>query len=338
MKTIDLRSDTVTKPSEAMKKAMFNAEVGDDVYGDDPTANKLEEMMADITGKESVLFAPSGTMSNLTALMSHCQRGDEYIVGQNAHTYKYEGGGAAVLGSIQPQPIDLENDGTLNIEKIEKYIKPNDYHFADTKLICIENTHSGIALPVAYHEKISNFAKRKNLSLHLDGARIFNAAVFDNINVKEITKYYDSISICFSKGLGTPAGSVLCGKKDFIKTARRWRKVVGGGMRQIGLLAAACIYALENNIDRLKEDHENAKLLTNGLSEINELQVEHNERQTNMVFVNIEEQYLNDLKKYFRSNNIIISFDKKTRLVTHLDVNKEDILKVIRLFKDFFKK
>jgi threonine aldolase len=230
----------------------------------------------------------------------------------------------------------MEPDGTLDIQKISSYIKPKDNHFANTALICIENTHSGVALPLNYNQLICSFAKNKKLKLHLDGARIFNASVYDKVEIKSITKYYDSVSICFSKGLGTPVGSILCGERDFIKAARRWRKVAGGGMRQSGILAAACIYALENNINRLEEDHQNAKLLAEKLREIKFLKVDFHKRQTNMVFIHFDEKFLPQIKDFFRKNNILISFDKKTRLVTHLNVGREDILKVIEIFKTFF--
>jgi threonine aldolase len=262
MKIIDLRSDTVTKPTKQMREAMANAEVGDDVYGDDPTVNYLESFAADMLGTEASIFAPSGTQTNLMALLSHCQRGDEYIVGAMAHTYWYEAGGAAVLGSIQPQTIEFENNGTLALDKVEKVIKPNDVHFARTKLFCLENTKSGQIIPLDYLRDAEVCARKNKLKLHLDGARIFNASVGLNVDVKEISKHFDSISICLSKGLGAPVGSLLCGNKEFVNEARKWRKMLGGGMRQAGILAAAGIYALKNNIERLAEDHENACLLT----------------------------------------------------------------------------
>ncbi|MBU2452482.1 MAG: low-specificity L-threonine aldolase, partial [Proteobacteria bacterium] len=257
MKQIDLRSDTVTRPSAAMRDAMMKAAVGDDVYGEDPTVNELEALAAKLLGTRDAIFCTSGTQSNLLALLTHCERGDEYIVGQRAHTYRYEGGGAAVLGSIQPQPLDFEEDGTLNLETVSKFIKPDDFHFARTKLLCLENTHAGKVLPLEYLKKASAFARNNKLMLHLDGARVFNAAVKLKIDVKEITQYFDTISCCLSKGLGAPVGSVLCGSKDQIKKARRWRKVLGGGMRQAGILAAAGIYALSNNLLRLETDHVN---------------------------------------------------------------------------------
>lgn len=231
MKEINLCSDTVTKPTKDMLKAMMMAEVGDDVFGEDPTVKLLEERLADMAGMEAAVFAPSGTQSNLMGLMSHCQRGDEYIVGQTAHTYMWEGGGAAVLGSIQPQPMDFSMDGTLNLEKVSSLIKAIDDHYARTKLLCLENTTMGKVLPLEYLNKIPAFCKEHNIYSHLDGARVFNATVKLNVSLKNISQKFDSISICLSKGLGAPVGSVLCGSRDFIKEARHWRKMLGGGMR-----------------------------------------------------------------------------------------------------------
>ena len=237
-----------------MWAVMHKAEVGDDVYAEDLLTNQLESLAAEILGKEDALFCPSGTQSNLTALLTHCQRGDEYIVGQQAHTYKYEGGGAAVFGSIQPQPLNVQEDGTFDLAEVESYIKEDDFHFARTKLFCLENTHAGLALPMDYLQACHKLARSRNLLLHLDGARLFNAARKWDVAASQIAALFDSVSICLSKGLGAPVGSLLCGNKDFISEARRWRKVLGGGMRQTGVLAAAGIYAIENNIERLSED------------------------------------------------------------------------------------
>ena len=261
MKIIDLRSDTVTRPTTAMRAVMATAEVGDDVFGDDPTVNALQEKTADMVGMQAALFLPSGTQSNLCGLMAHCARGDEYIVGQNAHTYRYEGGGAAVLGSIQPQPIENAADGTIPIDKIRAAVKPDDSHFAITRLIALENTIGGKVLAEQYMADVQSFAREKSLAMHLDGARLFNAVVKTNRNAKEICAYFDSVSICLSKGLGAPAGSVLCGSKELIKRAQRHRKMLGGGMRQAGFLAAAGIYALDHNVSRLQDDHDNATRL-----------------------------------------------------------------------------
>jgi threonine aldolase len=245
---IDLRSDTVTRPSSGMRQAMAAAEVGDDVWGDDPTVNRLQAVMAERLGKEAALFFASGTQCNLAAVMAHCGRGDEYIVGQEAHTYKYEGGGAAVLGSIQPQPIVNAPDGTLPLEKIAAAVKPPDHHFARTRLLALENTIGGKVLPEGYCEAATALARKHRLGTHLDGARLFNAAVASGKDAAALAGPFDTTSICFSKGLGAPVGSVLVGKKALIAEAARWRKVLGGGMRQVGILAAACLYALDHNI------------------------------------------------------------------------------------------
>ncbi len=337
-KVIDLRSDTVTKPSQAMLDAMVKAPVGDDVYGEDPTVIALEKLASEMLGKEAAIFAPSGTQSNLIGLLSHCQRGDEYIVGQHAHTYKYEAGGAAVLGSIQPQPLDFEENGTLDLEKVARTIKPDDVHFAKTKLLCLENTHNGIALPNQYFARLKSFSLKHSLSLHLDGARLFNAVVKTKTPAPEIAAPFDSISICLSKGLGAPIGSLLVSSKDIIHRARKWRKMVGGGMRQAGILAEAGIYALNNNIERLAEDHENATLLASGLREIDGITVEHTTEQTNMVFIEIDSKVSETLPNFLMERGIVISGGSRIRLVTHMDVTEQDTLKVISAFKDFHKK
>lgn len=335
MKPIDLRSDTVTQPVAKMRHLIASAEVGDDVYGEDPTVNKLEALAAKILGAEAALFVGSGTQSNLLALLSHCQRGDEYIVGQNAHTYKYEGGGAAMFGSIQPQPLDFEPDGTLDLTKVKSVIKPDDFHFARTKLLCLENTQAGNVLPLEYLKSARDFTLKHGLKLHLDGARIFNAAVKLNVPTQEIAKHFDSVSICLSKGLGAPVGSVLCGSEDFIKTARRWRKPLGGGMRQAGMLAAAGIYALEHHITRLAEDHANAEILAQGLEQIAEIRVHREIAPTNMVFIDVEEQTANLLAQFLKPKGILISAHSPIRMVTHLDVNESDILFVIKAVEEF---
>src|SRR5450830_2001218 len=255
---LDLRSDTVTRPSAAMRAAMNAADVGDDVYGDDPTINRLQEYAADLFGFEDAVFAPSGTQSNLLALLVHCGRGDEYLVGQEAHTYRYEGGGAAVLGSIQPQPIINQADGSIALADIESYIKPDDFHFARTKLLALENTINGRVLPMDYVQQATKLAHDKGLATHLDGARVCNAAVKLGVSPREITRGFDSVSVCLSKGLGAPVGSVLLGSRPLIKEAKRWRKMLGGGMRQAGVIAAGGLYALEHNVARLAEDHANA--------------------------------------------------------------------------------
>jgi len=282
---IDLRSDTVTQPCNNMRRLMSSAEVGDDVYGDDPTVNHLQALGADFSGQEASLFVSSGVQSNLLGLLTHCQRGDEYIVGQDAHTYKYEGGGAAVLGSIQPQPIEFSSDGSLNLDKVASVIKPKDVHFARTKLLCLENTTAGKVVPQSYVEKAIQFSHNNQLNIHLDGARICNAAVSQKTSVSSLVENFDSVSICLSKGLGAPIGSLLCGPKAFIDEAKHWRKMLGGGMRQAGILAAAGIYALTNNVKRLSQDHKNAELLGAGLAEIDSLMV--SPAQTNILMIKV---------------------------------------------------
>jgi threonine aldolase len=338
MKVIDLRSDTVTKPTEAMRAAMAAAEVGDDVYGEDPTVNRLEAFAAEMLGKEAAIFIVSGTQSNLLALLSHCERGDEYIVGQQGHTYKYEGGGAAVLGSIQPQPLDYEPDGTLDLAKVEAAIKPDDPHFAKTRLLCLENTQAGKVLPLEYLRRAREFCSRKGLGLHLDGARIFNAAVDLGVPVIEISREFDTVSVCLSKGLGAPVGSVLCGPRSLIAKARRWRKVLGGGMRQAGVLAAAGIYALQNHVHRLEEDHENARLLAQGLSGVEGVKVAPR-AQTNMVFMNVDPARSASLRAWLKGRGMLIGAGYgTTRLVTHLDVDRVDVGRFVGAVKDFFAK
>jgi threonine aldolase len=338
MKLIDLRSDTVTRPTPAMRAAMAEAEVGDDVYGEDPTVNRLEELAAGMLGTEAAIFAASGTQSNLMALLAHCGRGDEYIVGQKAHTYRYEGGGAAVFGSIQPQPLDFGPDGTLDLEKVSEAVKPDDVHFARTRLLCLENTQDGRALPLDYLAGAHACGRKHNLKLHLDGARIFNAAVKLEVPVDEIARHFDSVSVCLSKGLGAPVGSLLCSTTGAVKEARRWRKVLGGGMRQAGVLAAAGIVALKNHVGRLKEDHAKAALLAEGLSAIDDLSVDYSAMQTNMVFVELAEAHSAGLTEHLGKRGIIISGGTRIRLVTHLDVEKNDVHRVIEAFKDFFQR
>jgi threonine aldolase len=332
---IDLRSDTVTRPTPAMRAAMTNAEVGDDVYGEDPTVNRLQVMTCERLGFEAAIFVPSGTQSNLCALLTHCGRGDEYVVGQMAHAYRYEGGGAAIVGGIQPQPLEFEADGTLDLDKVAAVIKPDDPHFTKTRLLCLENTQWGKTLPLDYLQRAVSFARSKGLSLHLDGARIFNASVAHHVDVRDITRGFDSVSVCLSKGLGAPVGSVLCGSKHFIEQAHRWRKVVGGGMRQAGIVAAAGIVALEEQVDRLAEDHAHAAILADGLTNLDEVTVDG--PYTNMVFLTLNPTVAQDLKAYVHRRGIIVAptFDR-LRLVTHLDVSAEDVTTVVTAFKEFF--
>jgi threonine aldolase len=332
---IDLRSDTVTQPSGAMRAAMAAAPVGDDVYGDDPTVNRLQDFAAELFGFEAGLFAPSGTQTNLIALMGHCGRGDEYLVGQEAHTYKYEGGGAAVLGSIQPQPIANQPDGSIALQDIAAYIKPDDMHFARTRLLALENTIGGRVLPQDYVLAATKLAHAKGLATHLDGARVCNAAVKNGISLRAAVEGFDTVSVCLSKGLGAPVGSVLLGPKAFIEQGKRWRKMLGGGMRQAGVIAAAAQYALEHNVERLADDHRNAADLSAGLGQIEQLSV--STPQTNIFYVEIPEAAVAPLREHLASKGIRASIGTHTRLVTHLDVSRDDVQTTIAAFKDFFK-
>ncbi|MGB0937675.1 MAG: low-specificity L-threonine aldolase [Colwellia sp.] len=330
---IDLRSDTVTQPCKNMRDAMANAPTGDDVYGEDPTVNKLQIYAAELLQKEAALFCPSGTQSNLIGLLSHCGRGDEYIVGQSAHTYLYEGGGAAVLGSIQPQPLNLKADSTMDLKELEKAIKPVDIHFANTKLICLENTHNGSVLPNGYTQKVKKIANKHQLAMHLDGARLFNAAIETGITAAELSSDFDSVSICLSKGLGAPIGSLLIGSHELISEAKRWRKMLGGGMRQAGIIANAGLYALQNNISRLQEDHQRASYLAVALSELKGVEVVDNKARTNMVYVNVEPEMRVRLSQIAQENNIVLPSGNELRLVTHLNINDEDVTSIIETFK-----
>jgi len=329
---IDLRSDTVTRPTPGMRAVMAAAEVGDDVYGDDPTVNRLQALVAERFGFESALFFASGTQSNLAALMAHCGRGDEYLVGQEAHTYSFEQGGAAVLGSIQPQPLENEPDGGISIERIAKAIKPQDIHFAPTRLLTLENTIGGRVLPMAYQRQATQFAHAQGLITHLDGARIYNAIVKLRIDERAAVAGFDSVSVCLSKGLGAPAGSVLLGARDFIAHARRWRKALGGGMRQAGVLAAAGLYALEHHVRQLAQDHANADYLAAGLRAIG-LHVEP--LQTNILYVDIPARQAEGLKTHLEQRGILATVRPRTRLVTHLDVPRDKIDIVLQAFRDY---
>jgi threonine aldolase len=329
---IDLRSDTVTRPTSAMRAAMAAAEVGDDVYGDDPTVNRLQATMAERFGFERALFFASGTQSNLAALMAHCGRGDEYLVGQEAHTYKYEQGGAAVLGSIQPQPLENEPDGTIALDRIARAIKPDDAHFARTRLLALENTMGGCVLPPAYVSDATALAHARGLKTHLDGARLFNAIVKLRVDETASVAGFDSVSVCLSKGLGAPAGSVLLGSEELIAAARRWRKALGGGMRQAGILAAAGLYALEHHVERLAEDHANAAYLADGLRDIG-LTVEPTE--TNLVFVQIPGAAVEPLRAHLAKLGILASIGPRTRLATHLDAPRARIEAALQAFREF---
>ena len=329
---IDLRSDTVTQPCAGMRDAMASALVGDDVYGDDPTVAALEAKICEITHKEAAVFVTSGTQSNLCALLSHCARGEEYIAGQDAHTYRYEAGGAAVLGGIQPQPIVFNAQGELPLDAIEAVIKPDDPHFAKTKLLCLENTQGGKALSLSYLAEAKALARKHHLNCHLDGARLFNATLATGVSVDELCSPFDTVSICLSKGLGTPMGSVLVGSDELINRARRWRKMLGGGLRQSGIVAAAGLFALEHNVARLIEDHQHADAVARALNELTILEgaVAH----TNMVFLNLPANMLNALQQHLKDANIIIS---GARWVFHKDVTSSDVDHVLEACRAFAK-
>ena len=328
---IDLRSDTVTRPTAAMLAAMAAAEVGDDVFGDDPSVNALQARIAAMLGKEAALFVPTGTQSNLCGLMAHCQRGDEYIVGQMAHTYRWEGGGAAVLGSIQPQPLPQQPDGTMRLEDIEAAIKPDDAHFARSRLLALENTWGGQVLPRSYIEAATALARRKGLATHLDGARLFNAVVASGTSAAAIAQHFDSVSVCFSKGLGAPVGSALVGSKDFIDRAHRVRKMLGGGMRQAGVLAAAALYALDHHVERLADDHANARALSEGLQGLPGVTVQP--PQTNILFVDLAPDKAPGVVDRLRAAGVLCTGLYRLRFVTHLDVSAADVQRAIPILR-----
>ncbi|HEX5682468.1 MAG TPA: low-specificity L-threonine aldolase [Ideonella sp.] len=333
-RVVDLRSDTVTQPTPAMREAMMAAPLGDDVFGDDPTVNALQERIAAMLGFEAALFMPTGTQSNLCGLMAHCGRGDEYIVGQMAHTYRYEGGGAAVLGSCQPQPLPNQPDGTLLLADIEAAIKPDDCHFAKSRLLCLENTWNGNALPLGYIEAATALARTRGLATHLDGARLFNAAVASKVPAREITRHFDSVSVCFSKGLGAPIGSALCGSRELIARAHRVRKMAGGGMRQVGLLAAAADHALTHHVERLADDHALARRLAEGMAGITGLTV--TPPQTNIVFAQVADGRGAALLAHLKARGVLATGLIGLRFVTHLDVDAAGIDTAIAAVREFF--
>ena len=332
---IDLRSDTVTRPTPAMLAAMAAAQLGDDVFGDDPTVNALQERIAALLGKEAALFVPTGTQSNLCALMAHCQRGDEYIVGQMAHTYRWEGGGAAVLGSIQPQPLPNQADGSILLADIEAAIKPDDAHFARSRLLTLENTFGGQVLPLDYIKAATALARRRGLATHLDGARLFNAAVASAGPAKdavlEIAKHFDSVSVCFSKGLGAPVGSALVGSRELISRAHRIRKMLGGGMRQAGVLAAAALHALDHHVDRLADDHANARALAEGLQGLSGVTVQP--PQTNILFVDLAPEKATGVVDRLRAAGVLCTGLYRLRFVTHLDVSADDVQRAVAILR-----
>jgi threonine aldolase len=328
---LDLRSDTVTQPTPAMRAAMASATVGDDVYGEDPTVNRLEAEAAALLGMEATLFVTSGTQANLLAILCHCQRGDEYIAGQTAHCYRFEGGGAAALGGVQPQPLDFSTDGTLDLEQVATVIKPDDPHFPRTRLLCLENTQAGNALPLDYLAEARQFATRHGLALHLDGARLFNAAVAQHVAARQILQQVDSASVCLSKGLGAPVGSLLCGQPELIAKARRWRKVLGGGMRQAGVLAAAGLIALLDGPGHLAQDHANARRLAEGLAAAG-YPVQPAAVQTNMVFMHLSVAEVTRLTANLAAQGILIAGRDCLRLVTHRDLSSADIDRASKAF------
>jgi threonine aldolase len=313
-----------------MLQAMLNAETGDDVYGEDPTVNALEEFAAELTGKEAAVFAASGTQSNLIGLLSHCQRGHEYIVGHGAHTYMYEGGGAAVLGGIQPCPLPFAADGSLPLDAVEGAIKPDDAHFAISRLVCLENTQAGKVLPMEYLRHYSELAIKHGLRRHLDGARVFNAAVALGVSVRDICQYFDTVSICLSKGLACPVGSILVGDTETIRSARRWRKMLGGGMRQAGILAAAGLYALRNNVQRLQEDHDHASRVAAGLAELSSFSLRETP-QTNMVML-APDMDIAALQEHLLAENIKMS---GPRWVFHHDISSGDVERLLAVCQRF---
>jgi threonine aldolase len=364
----DFRSDTVTRPTAAMRTVMAHAEVGDDVYGDDPSVNRLEAFAADMLGYEAAVFGTSGTQTNLMGLLAHCERGEEAIVGQQWHTYRWEAGGMAVLGSIQPQPLEHAPDGTIALAAIEAAIKPDDPHYARTRLVCMENTTGGRVLPMDYLRDVRALVTRRGLSTHLDGARLLNAAVEvarrrasgeragdtrgdqhtdPRLVAREICTNFDSVSMCLSKGLGAPVGSLLLGSAPFITRARRWRKMLGGGLRQAGILAAAAHHALEHHIDRLADDHRLAQKLAKGLSDIGaaaggklRLDMPH----TNILFVEVAPDVAADLSTHLNRAGVRLNTRGGTygapavqRWVTHLDVSDADVDAALNAVRDFFR-
>lgn len=335
MEMIDLRSDTVTKPTPAMREAMYQAEVGDDVYGEDPTVNELENMAADRLGKEAALFVSSGTMGNLVALLTHCGRGDEVILGDRSHTFLFEQGGLAALGGITPYPVPNQSDGTIQLDDVAKAIRPDDSHFPRTRLICLENTHNmcnGTPLSVAYMTEAARVAHDHGLQVHLDGARLFNAAVAMDVDVREIVREVDSVMFCLSKGLSAPVGSIVAGGGDFISEARRARKVVGGGMRQAGVIAAAGVVALEQMIDRLVEDHNRARTLGEGLAKLRSVEVAP--VTTNILYFEISDVVLKSPEQVaseLAQRGVLVNSrgGGLFRAVTHYGIDDDDIERAV---------
>jgi len=333
---IDFRSDTLTMPSFEMLQAIQTAKLGDDVYEEDIEVLELQRYAAELLDKEASLFFPSGTQSNLTAILSHCQRGEEALIGRDYHTNLYEARGASVLGGVGICPIDMNENGGLILDDMVSQIKDDDPHYAVTKLLCLENTVSGQAQPQKQIDALAKAAHGRGLSVHLDGARLFNAHIHSGLSPKELTRNCDSVSICLSKGLGAPVGSLLVSSNEVIAKAKRIRKILGGSMRQVGVIASCGMYALKNNIARLQEDHENAKLLAQGLSEISELEVDYGENQTNMLFVNCPKQHRTSLEQYLFDNHIRIASLDRGRIVCHLGISEKDVKSAIKIFQQYF--
>lgn len=341
MEFVDLRSDTVTKPTQAMREAMAKAEVGDDVYGEDPTVNRLQEMAAEMMGKEAGLFVASGTMGNLAGVLAHCQRGDEVIVGNKSHTFSFEAGGISVLGGVHSYQLPNQPDGSLALEDIEAAIRPDDPHDPISRLICLENTHNrcgGTYQTPDYMNRVSEFAHGRGLSVHLDGARIFNAAAVQGIKAKELAGPVDSVTFCLSKGLCAPVGSVLCGSKEFIRKAHRLRKMLGGGMRQAGILAAAGIVALETMTGRLSEDHARARKLADGLKQVPGLVLDPEVPATNMVFLSLIPEVKSDTSEVIeelKRRGILagVTGQRSFRLVVHYWIDDIGVEKTVAAFR-----
>ena len=336
MPVIDLRSDTVTRPSAAMRQAMAEADVGDDVYGEDPTVNRLEALAAERVGKDAGLFVTSGTMANLVAMLTFCGRGDEVILGDQAHTFMYEAGGSASLGGIHHYAIPNQPDGTLDLNQIQKAIRAENVHFPRTRLICLENTQNrcgGVVLSAAYTDAVGELAHEHGLRVYLDGARLFNAAVALQVDASELTRGVDAVGFCLSKGLSAPVGSVLCGEAEFVREARRWRKAVGGGMRQAGILAAAGIVALEDMVDRMAEDHENARLLAEGLAATPGIGLDPQKIQTNIIYFDVVKPGVSaaDVTKGLRGRGVLVSpfSASRIRVVTHYGISREDVERTV---------
>ena len=341
MRTIDLRSDTTTLPTDEMRQAIAESELGDDVFQGDPTVNKLQDLAAQRMGKEAALLVPSGTMANLASILTHCGRGAEVILGNRAHTYKYEKGGISAYGGIHSTQIPNQDDGTMQLEDIRAAIRGIDDHFPVTKLICLENTHnvcSGAPLSVKYTKEVANLARAHNIKLHIDGARIFNAAVAQGVEVQELVEDADSMSFCMSKGLAAPVGSIICGSKDFIDQARGIRKGLGGGMRQAGIIAAAGIVALETMVDRLQEDHTNARLLADGIADLSGIVLDPETIKTNIIYFDLDDAAIESANFLtVLAAKGIQFFDtgpRRFRMVTHYGITAEDILYTINSFKE----